>query len=311
MAIEGLLSTPLADSVGAPLSDRARRDALAVSRRPTKSTAASGSARCRPETVARQRPRAGRCEGTDRPARGASVPERDRVLGARPPAGDAGPADRRGTAGRRPLRRRPPDRLLPRSDRRQLVRLPRGRLRPRGVPRPRAGRGARARDDRERPATRTSAGSCTRRTCTRSTASSASRSPTTSCSRGRRPGTRARAGSARSARGACRGRARSARARPAIPEASTSRWNAVAPSSRWYSSSRPESIQTARRLRSVSRVLGLAGEQRPGRSAASAPRPPGSSSPVSRSNGSSTEPSSRGGVRGAHRVCVDEQLVVG
>jgi DNA repair protein RecO (recombination protein O) len=29
-AIEGLLSTPLADAVGAPLSDRARRDALAV-----------------------------------------------------------------------------------------------------------------------------------------------------------------------------------------------------------------------------------------------------------------------------------------
>jgi DNA repair protein RecO (recombination protein O) len=29
-AIEGLLSTPLADAVGAPLADRARRDALAV-----------------------------------------------------------------------------------------------------------------------------------------------------------------------------------------------------------------------------------------------------------------------------------------
>jgi hypothetical protein len=29
-AIEGLLSTPLADAVGAPHSDRARRDALAV-----------------------------------------------------------------------------------------------------------------------------------------------------------------------------------------------------------------------------------------------------------------------------------------
>ena len=28
--IEGLLSTPLADAVGAPLSERARRDALAV-----------------------------------------------------------------------------------------------------------------------------------------------------------------------------------------------------------------------------------------------------------------------------------------
>ena len=40
-AIEQLLSTPLADAVGAPLSDRARRDALAVSRRRTKSMAAS------------------------------------------------------------------------------------------------------------------------------------------------------------------------------------------------------------------------------------------------------------------------------
>ena len=119
-AIERLLSTPLADAPAAQLSDRARRDALAVSRRRTRSTAASGCGRSRPECA-----RLGdgielddSKERIDRSEVHRFLSE-DRVLGARPSARDAGPPDRRGGARRRPLRRRPADRLLPRGDRRQ------------------------------------------------------------------------------------------------------------------------------------------------------------------------------------------------